>query len=91
MMPAVSGNDLIAAVLSRTDDGGKQNAVAFDAGDSLLHQVIVVYRKGVSAQREQLVQWDFYDCLACLRGLGFVGVFLLSGVKFRAQTYHLRA
>ena len=89
-MPAVSGNDLIANLLSRTDDSRKQNAVAFDAGDGLLHQVIVVYRKGMTAQGKQLVQWDLYDCLARLRGLGFVGVFLLSVVKFRAQTYHLR-
>ena len=64
MLAPVSGDDLIAAILARTDDAGCQNAIFLDAVHSILHRLIVAHMKRMIRKGMQLGKRNPHNFLA---------------------------
>ena len=57
----MSGDDLVAAVLTGTDDGGNENAVLPDALRRFLHGLVVPHLEGVIGEVVQHRQGQLHD------------------------------
>ena len=62
-LAAVAGHDLIAAILTGTDDSGLGHALVLDAGHHSPHFFIVSDFKGMVLEGVELVQLDIDDLL----------------------------
>ena len=89
LLAAVAGHDLIAAILTGTDDSRLGNALVLDAGHHSPHFFIVPDLKGMVLEGVELIQLDIYDLFlatagSLLRPLGFLrsGSGLHRGSRF---------
>ncbi len=87
-MPPVSGYQLIAAAGVRTGDSRNKNAVLPDAVRCFHHGIIIFDLEGVSLERVQLAQRDFYHLFPPRVGAAFLGG---KQIIDRCQLYFFRA
>lgn len=62
-LAAVAGHDLIAAILTGTDDSGLGNALVLDAGHHSPHFFIIPNLKGMVLEGVEFIQLDIDDLL----------------------------
>ena len=81
----MSGDDLIAAVLAGTDDGGDENAVLPDALRRFLHGLVVPHLEGVVGEVVQLRQREQRDFILLRSRSG-----LCPALRFAFRFFHVR-
>lgn len=65
----MAGDDLIAAILSWSDDCGNEYAINLDALCGFLHRIIVPRLKGIVWKWVQLCEWNLLNRFLLLFGL----------------------